>query len=171
MPDRIYKISRALVLPLTLNALLLLAVLALTFMRQGTSTERFLLLAALIPMAVIALESSLRKVEASESGLVLIKFFKRRALNWADITHVGALAVRKKVYLVLTTTKGFHVLSNAYGRFGDLVRDVTGHVDAERVEEGAREILEGSTGNRSNIVAAWLAAILLAVVIVMKIAS
>jgi len=81
MPDRIYKISRALVLPLTLNALLLLAVLALTFMRQGTSTERFLLLAALIPMAVIALESSLRKVEASESGLVLIKFFKRRALN------------------------------------------------------------------------------------------
>jgi len=83
---------------------------------------------------------------------------------------VGALAVRKKVYLVLTTTKGFHVLSNAYGRFGDLVRDITGHVDAERVEEGAREILEASTGNRSNIVAAWIAAILLAVVIAMKIA-
>ena len=171
MPDRIYTINRALVLPLVLNALLLLAVLILTFMRQGTSTERVLLLAALIPMAGIALESSRRKVEASDSGLVLIKFFKRRALNWADITHVGALAVRKKVYLVLTTTKGFHVLSNAYGRFGDLVRDVTGHVEAERVEEGAREILEGSTGNRSNIYAAWLAAILLAVVIVMKIAS
>jgi len=74
MPNRIYTINRALVLPLALNALLLLAVFALTFIRQGTSTERFLLLAALIPMAVIALESSLRKVEASDSGLTLIKF-------------------------------------------------------------------------------------------------
>jgi hypothetical protein len=84
---------------------------------------------------------------------------------------VGALAVRKKVFLVLTTTKGFHVLSNAYGRFGDLVRDVTGHVEAERVEEGARDILEGSAMNRSNIYAAWLAAILLVVVIAMKSSS
>jgi len=168
MSTRIYTVNRALVLPLALNALLLLAVFILTFIRQGTATERFLLLAALIPMALIAIESSLRKVEASDSGLAMTKFLKRRALNWADITHVGALAVRKKVYLVLTTTKGFHVLSNAYGRFGDLVRDVTDHVEAERVEEGAREILEGSPGNRSNIVAAWLAVILLVVVAAMK---
>lgn len=171
MSTRIYTVNRALVLPLALDALLLLAVFILTFLRQGTATERFLLLAALIPMALIAIESSLRKVEASDAGLALTKFFKRRALNWSDITHVGALAVRKKVFLVLTTTKGFHVLSNAYGRFGDLVRDVTGHVEAERVEEGARDILEGSAGNRSNIYAAWLAAILLVVVIAMKSSS
>ena len=171
MSTRIYTVNRALVLPLALDALLLLAVFILTFLRQGTATERFLLLAALIPMALIAIESSLRKVEASDAGLALTKFFKRRALNWADITHVGALAVRKKVFLVLTTTKGFHVLSNAYGRFGDLVRDVTDHVEAERVEEGARDILEGSAVNRSNIYAAWLAAILLVVVIAMKSSS
>jgi hypothetical protein len=171
MSTRIYTISRALVLPLALNALLLLAVFALTFMRQGVAVERFILLAALIPMALIALESSLRKVLVSDSGLALNKFFKQRALNWSDITHVGALSVRKKVYLVLTTTKGFHVLSNAYGRFGELVREVMNHVEAERIEEGAREILEGSVENRSNIYAAWISAVLLIGVAAMKISS
>ncbi len=171
MSTRIYTINRALVLPLALDALLLLVVLVLTFIRRGAAVEKFILLAALLPMAVIAGESALRKVMVSDSGLALTKFFKQRALNWTDITHVGALAVRKKVYLVLTTTKGFHVLSNAYGQFGDLVRDVMDHVEAERIEEGAKPILEGSVENRSNIFAAWLCAVLLIGVAAMKISS
>lgn len=171
MSTRIYTINRALVVPLALNALLLLAVFVLTFIRQGTAVERFLLLAALIPMAVIALESSLRKVAVSDSGLALTKFFKQRRLDWLHITHVGALAVRKKVYMVLTTTKGFYILSNAYSQFGNLARGVMDHVDAERIEEGAREILDGSTENRTNIHAAWTAAVLLVVIAVMKVLS
>lgn len=171
MTTRIYTINRALVLPLALNAVLLLAVLVLTAVRPGTTAERVLLVAALVPMAVIAVESALRKVTVGDTGLVLSKFFRQRSFAWTDITHVGALAVRRKVYLVLTTTKGFHVLSNAYGRFGDLVRDVLARVDAERVEEGAREILEAAGENRMNIYAAWITAVLLVVVAAMKIAS
>jgi len=79
--------------------------------------------------------------------------------------------VRRKVYLVLTTTKGFHVLSNAYGRFGDLARDVLARMEAQRIEEGAREILEAAGENRATVVAAWVAAALLLVVAAMKIAS
>ena len=171
MSTRIYTINRALVLPLALNALLLLTVFVLTFIRGGAAVERFILLAALIPMAVIAVESSLRKVTVSDSGLALTKLFRQRTFDWADITHVGALAVRKKVYLVLTTKKGFHALSNAYGQFSTLVRDVMGHVDTERIEEGARPILEGAVENRSNIYAAWLSAMLLIAVAAMKISS
>jgi|GEM_PF-6381664 len=107
MSTRIYTINRALVLPLALNAVLLLTVLALTAVRPSTAAERVLLAAALVPMAVIAVEASLRRVAVGDAGLVLSKFFKQRSLQWADITHVGALAVRRKVYLVLTTTKGF----------------------------------------------------------------
>jgi len=171
MTMRIYTIHRALVLPLALNALLLLTVLVLTTVRPSTAAERALLAAALVPMAVIAVEASMRRVAVSDEGLVLRKFFKQRTFRWADITHVGALAVRRKVYLVLTTTKGFHVLSNAYGRFGDLVRDVLARMEAQRIEEGAREILEAAGGNRANLFAAWLAAALLLVVAAMKIAS
>jgi uncharacterized membrane protein len=58
-----------------------------------------------------------------------------------------------------------------HGRFGDLVRDVLARMDAERVEEGAREILEAAGENRMNIFAAWIAAALLAAVAAMKIAS
>ncbi len=171
MSARIYTINGALVLPLALNALLLLVVFVLTLIRNGAAVERFILLAALIPMAVIAMESSLRKVTVSDAGLVLAKFFKQRTLEWTDITHVGALAVRKKVYLVLTTKKGFHALSNAYGQFGALVREIMDHVDTERVEDGARSILEGAAENRSNIYVAWLSAVLLIGVAAMKIAS
>ena len=169
MPSRLYTINRALTGALALNAMLLLAVIALTFIRQGTAVERFLLLAALVPMTVIAVESLLRQVEVGDQGVVVTRFFKHRPLQWAEITHVGALSLRKKVYLLLTTTRGYYVLSNAYGRFGDLARDVMAGVEAERIEEGAREILEGAGENRSTILAAWIAAALLVVVAAMKI--
>ena len=171
MSTRVYTINRALVVPLALNAVLLLTVLVLTFIRQGTAAERFLLAAALVPMALIAVESSLRRVAVSEPGLSLTKFFRQRSLNWADITHVGALSLRKKTYLLLTTTKGYYVLSNAYGRFGELARGVMAGVEAERVEQGAREILETAGENRMNIFAAWIAAALLVAVAAIKIAS
>lgn len=89
MSTRVYTINRALVVPLALNAVLLLTVLVLTFIRQGTAAERFLLAAALVPMALIAVESSLRRVAVSEPGLSLTKFFRQRSLNWADITMWG----------------------------------------------------------------------------------
>jgi len=171
MSTRIYTIHRALVLPLALNALLLLTVLVLTAVRPSTAAERALLAAALVPMAVIAVEATMRRVAVGDEGLVLRKFFKQRSFRWAEITHVGALAVRRKVYLVLTTTKGFHVLSNAYGRFGDLARDVLARMEAQRIEEGAREILEAAGENRATVVAAWVAAALLLAVAAMKIAS
>ena len=82
MPGRLYTINRALTGALALNALLLLAVLALTFIRQGTAVERFLLLAALVPMTVIAVESSLRQVEVGDRGVVVTRCPRCKSPLW-----------------------------------------------------------------------------------------
>ncbi len=171
MSERIYTINRALALPLALNAVLLLIVIGITFIRQGTAIERYLLFAAFLPMAVIAGESWMRSITVSDAGVAIRKFFKVRSFNWTEITHVGVLAVRKKVYLVLTTTKGFYVLSNAYGGFRELAQTISGRVDAERVEEEVKTVLEQPVENRSTIIAAWLSAILLMGVVALKITS
>ena len=61
-----------------------------------------------------------------------------RAFSWEEITRVGCLTLHRKVYLLLTTVKGFFIVSNAYGEFPTLVEEIVAHVDPERVEEDVR---------------------------------
>jgi hypothetical protein len=76
--------------------------------------------------------------------------------------------MRTKVYAVLTTTKGFHVLSNSYEDFYGLLRHIVDHVEKERVEKEVLNLLENPVENRTNILSAWAAAVFFCVIIFFK---
>jgi hypothetical protein len=79
--------------------------------------------------------------------------------------------VRKKVFIALTTTKGFRVLSNSYGDFTNLVQDIIRHAGNEKVEGRVKDIVAQPIRKISDIVGAWVAALLLAVIIYIKLFS
>jgi len=89
------------------------------------------------------------------------------------VTHVGCLILRSRVYLLLTTTRGFYILSNAYGRFSSLVGDLIAHLPSENieVEEQARAQASRPTRNLSNAIAAWFAAAVLSGIVYLKLTS
>jgi hypothetical protein len=82
---------------------------------------------------------------------------------------VGCLIIRKRVYLLLTTTKGFHFLSNAYDDFSALVRNIVDHVGIDKSEEEVRHQIENPLKNVSDLVSMWFAVIVIAGIIIMKI--
>jgi hypothetical protein len=69
---------------------------------------------------------------------------------------------------VLTTTKGFHVLSNSYENFYGLLKSIVDHVEKERIEKEVLNLLESPVENRTNIFSAWAAAALFCVIIFFK---
>lgn len=167
-----YRIRKAFIIPLGLDALLLLFLTLLSFLSPTPAYERAIL--SLISLMVLFVfgESMERRVTIN-GGLRIKKFLKEKVLEWSDITHVGALSLRSRVYVLLTTKKGFYILSNAYQDFGAMVKEIIHHLPSDNieVEEEVRRQGESPTANNSDLVATWLAFAVLLSIIVFKLFS
>jgi hypothetical protein len=171
MTERIFRIRKAFLIPLALDVTLLLILFLLSVLFKGMPSERVVLAAFFIPSALIFFEAVSRRVIARDQEIVIKKFLREKSFQWHEITHVGTLMMRKKIYFLLTTTKGFHVLSNAYKDYPDLVRHLDAHLDKEKVDDEVRAQAEKSVANISDIIAAWFAVVVLLGIIMMKIFS
>jgi hypothetical protein len=107
-------------------------------------------------------------VRTGDQGIMIRKFMRKKELCWEDITHIGALILRKRVYILLTTVKGFYILSNAYEKFSSLAGDLVAHMDNEKVEEEVRRQMEHPAKNMSDIIMTWITAVVLAGIIIIK---
>ncbi|HET6460718.1 MAG TPA: hypothetical protein VFG29_08030 [Syntrophales bacterium] len=130
--------------------------------------ERILLTVIFIPVLYVLFESSFRMVQTGDHGIMIRKLMRKKELRWEDITHIGALILRKRVYLLLTTVKGFYILSNAYEKFSTLVGDLVGRMDNEKVDEEVKRQMEHPARNLSDIVMTWFTAMVLAGIIIIK---
>jgi hypothetical protein len=173
MPETVYRIRRSFTIPLAIDVVLLFALLGLSLAWKGSGTERIILTAFFAITLLIMIEAMNRKVIITEGGIVLKKLMKTKELLWSDITHVGSLSLRSKVFILLTTKKGFHILSNAYEPFASLVQNIVSHLDTEKieVEEEARMQMDKPTKNISDLVAVWVAAVVLSGIIYLKLTS
>ncbi len=166
--QNVFKIKRALTVPLALDAALLLVLLLIVLFTGGSSLEIGILCIGFIPLLLISLELLIREIRTDDAGLHIKKVLKKRDIPWGEVTHVGVVALNKKIYLVLTTTKGFHVVSNAYEKFLDFVRETLAHVDRERMEEEVSGLIDHPVKRISDIVLSWVAFAVMAGIIFIK---
>ena len=165
-----HRIRRSFIIPFTVVLILVIGLWVFAFFCRGTSTERVFLTIVLILLALAWVEAISRQVILRNEGITIRKFMRNKVLLWEDITHVGCLIMRKKVYLLLTTVKGFLIVSNEYERFQYLAGGLVGHLDGGKIEIEAevRQQAEHPLTNRSNVVAAWVAAVVLTIILFLK---
>lgn len=166
-----YTIRKALLVILGLNAFLLFCLFLISLFTNGNAMEKFILILFLLPAVVLFIECLLRRITVTEEGLVMRKLGRHHQLSWDDITRVGYLILHRKAYLLLTTVKGFFVISNAYEGFSNLVTEVVTHVQPERVEQDVHPQAGLSLKGNNTIIAAWFAAALMMAMIFIKIAA
>lgn len=168
MYQNIYRIRRSFVISLSLVVFLFLVLLLITLLLKGAPLEKKIFILIFIPVLYAYVESLYRKVSTGEQGIMIRKVFRKKELRWEDITHVGALVLRKRSYLLLTTTKGFYILSNAYENYSSLIGDIIIHLDNEKVEEEVRKQHELPAKNISDIVMIWFTIVVLLGIIATK---
>jgi hypothetical protein len=168
MMQHVYGIRRAFVVPLGIDTVLLLSLLAISLLQKGDSTEKWILTLFTLPTAYLFLESLVRRIIVMDGNLFVRTLWKRKTILWGEITHVGCLSLPRKVYLLLTTTRGIVILSNAYEEFPLLAADIVERVGPERVEEEVRLQCGGERAGIGNIVLAWVAAAFMVGIIWMK---
>lgn len=168
MSQRIYKIRKAFLVPLGVDAFLLCALFVISMLSHGSATERLVFAFFFVPSLYVFSESLFRRVTLDGEGIVIRKLLREKGVPWEGITHVGGLSMHKKVYLLLTTVNGFFIFSNAYAGFPDLVEEIVSRVDRSRVEE---EVLLQAGRSPSGIVhtaLAWTAAAFMVGIILIK---
>ncbi|MDD5722939.1 MAG: PH domain-containing protein [Syntrophales bacterium] len=169
MATNTYTTRRGFLIPFSLVFVLLLVLLALSAFDRTFPQEIVVLAIIFVPTLYIFLESCWRRTTIGNNGMRIRKLFRERHLLWEDITNIDVLVVHKKVYLLLTTTKGFYALANSHGNFTSLVQDIVRHVDREKVEEGVRDVIEHPAVRMSDVVSAWIASVILLGAIVLKV--
>jgi len=171
MHQNAYRIRKSFLVPFSIDVVLLFILLLLSVFVKGSSFERIVLVIIFVPVFLVLLELLSRRVSTGDDGITIRKFLRKKELRWEDVTHVGTVVLRKKVYLLLTTVKGFYILSNAYEKFSTLVRDIVDRIDAQKVEAEAKKQIEHPVKNVSDIISSWIMALVLAGIISTKLLS
>lgn len=157
--------------PFAIDMALLFVLIIMSFSTSGTPQESIILILVFIPLAFLFLELTVRKTVVDLEGIKIRKFLRKKELQWRDITNVDLMIVRKKVYLLLTSTKGFHVLSSAYADFTNLVHDIIRGAGDDKVEERVQEIFQSPVKRIADAVTAWFAVVILIGIIYLKLFS
>jgi len=169
MENKVYRIRKLYAVSFGVDVLLLCVLFTLSFLLGGSSPEKIVLAIFLIPSLYVFCELWSRKIVLHAQGIRLEKFLRGKELRWHEITNVGALVLRSRIYLLLTTVKGFVSISNAYENFPHLLQDIVDRVDQEKIEEEVRRQLDSPAGSRSEILKFWIAALAMLVLIILKI--
>lgn len=165
----IYKARKHFFVPFCIDVALLFILLIISFFTDSSQAERIILSLIFIPLLVMVLESASRETTISEKGVTIKKFMRTKHLAWEDITNLDTMSVRKKVYLLLTTTKGFYILANSHENFISLARDIVAGVDREKVEERVFTMMAHPVKRFSDVVSSWIAVFILVGAIFLKI--
>ncbi len=168
MDSHRYKIKQSFLIPFGMAVCLLVILLLLSFFSARSSIETIVLIILLCAALPVFFEISYREVKVGTDKLIIRKFFRSREIPWENIHQVGVLTVRRKCYLLLTTRKGFYILSNAYGNFIGLVHDIIDRLPSDRVEAEVRQRLEDPPVYRGDVLSIWIAVISITALIVMK---
>ena len=155
-------------IPLGLDVILLFVLMTSALVLSGDTAEQFVFsLFFLITLALFLLLYR-RRVVVAEAGVVLRRLWGDRVLAWDEITHVGCLTLRRKRYLLLTTVKGFFIISSVLSGFSELAEEIVGRVGVERVEEECRRQTENVPSGIAITAPAWIAAGAMIGIIVLK---
>ena len=168
MPEEIYKISRAIVIPLAITLFALSLLLVIAYTSPPLPGERLMLSLVFTASCYLFLEVFSRQVYVRQDGLKIKKFLREKDLAWEEITHLGCVVIGKKAYALLTPTKGFHILSNNYERFFDLLDRLIKRLGEERVDGEVRHLTGHPLKNSRPVRSIWLILIVIIVVSVLR---
>jgi lysylphosphatidylglycerol synthetase-like protein (DUF2156 family) len=166
----IYRIKRSFVIPLVFIIILLFGLLLLSLFK-GYMAERIILAVIFVTALFIGIESFKREIVVSEEKLTIKKFFRLKEFAYAEITHLAVVALKKKVYFLLTTTKGFYIFSNLFENHALLIRSLVDRLGEEKVEVEVRDYLNHPGERLALVIMSWIAVLVITVLLTLKLSG
>ncbi len=165
MEPSTYSIRKSFLLPLGLVVLLSFILLISAIFLQLPLAKILILAAFLLPVCIIFAESSLRKVYVTDDAVKINKLFRSKRLNYAEVTAIDIIQVRKRAFVSLNSENDFMILSNSYNHFGILLQQLVDKVPTGVVSDETRQLAKTPPKKCSDVFSAWLAVAVLTLII------
>ncbi len=160
MPERMsFTIRRAMLLPLGLLLVILLALLVVS-MLQGQPLNKCLFVGGVVLLLAGVLADKLsRRIELDDEGITSCRIGRRRRMLFADLTEVEAVCIRKRLFITLWVDESFLLLTNAYGDAASLFKLLLQRVPSGVVSDEVEGLVENPPRHNGNIVVCWFAVV------------
>jgi hypothetical protein len=157
-----FVIRRTFVLPLGLVVLLTLVLLGVCLIQGQPIAKVIILIGLLLPLAVLFIESALRRVDVSAEGVTAHRLFRQRCIRFADVTSLEAVRVRSRVFITLVAGEdSYLILSNSYRGFDRLLSRLVTALPAEAITPEIEQLLQKPPVRQADVLMAWFAVIAL----------
>ena len=168
MNENIYKIRRAFLIPL-FAIVVLLFLLFLVSLIIGQRWEILVVAVLFFTSLSAGVYLAKKEIVVNDQGLQIKNLFRCKELGWTEITHLAVVVLKKKVYFLLTTTKGFYIFSNLLENHALLGRSLMDRLDEEKVEVEVKKYLDYPVERLALIVMSWVAVVLIIAAIILKV--
>lgn len=170
--SRRYVIRRAFVVPLGLALLLLGALLAVSILHGQPAAKVAFLLVFALPVTVLFIESAFRKVVIDAAGIMAIRPFRTKRIDFADVTALETVQVRSRVFLTLAAGDDeFLIISNGYADFPLLVQTLIAVLPASIVTDEVRQLAAKPPRRHADLIMVWFMVAALVYVLVAQFQS
>ncbi len=165
MEPSTYSIRKSFLIPLGLVVLLSVVLFVSALILQLPTAKIIILVAFLLPACIIFAESSRRKISVTTDAVKVNKLLRSKSLNYAELTAIETIRVRKRAFVSLSSENDFIILSNSYDQFGRLLKQLVARAPEEVISDETRHLAENPPKKCGDVFSAWLAVAVLALVI------
>lgn len=165
MENSIFTIRKSFLVPLGLVVLLTLTLLVSCIVMQLPLAKTIILGVFIIPAVILFAESCRRKIMISENSVQIDKLFRSKQINYADLTSIDTVLVRKRAFVSLSTEEDFVMLSNSYADFGQLLQQLLARVPDSVISDETRQMASNPPEKSSDIFSTWIAVAVLVLII------
>ncbi len=163
-----FRIRKSFLLPMGLVVLLAVILLASTLYLELPTGKVIILVILLIPTVALFIESLTRTISLTETTITIHKLLRTKTLNFADLTAVDTIRVRKRVFISLSSDTDFAIISNSYDDFGSLINQILERCSATVYGDDTRQMAKAPPRKSGDVFSAWLAAAVLLLIIIVQ---
>jgi uncharacterized membrane protein len=124
-----------------------------------------ILIVILIPVLILFFESLVRRVTLTETTITINKLLRSKTLNFADLTAIDTVRVRKRVFVSLSSENDFAILSNSYAGFGGLINSLLSRCSETIYDDDTRSLAQNPPRKCGDVFSAWLAVAVLLLIL------
>ncbi len=161
----IFKVRRALLLPLGLLLAVQSALLLISLLQNPERKTSFFMAAVVVVLAALLVHNLMRRVELDETGITVWRVGRKKRLLFAELTEIEAVCLRKRLFISLWVGDSFIIITNAYAHFAALFQTLLRRVPGDLVTDELRSLVEQPPRHNGNIVMCWLAVIFSALIL------
>ncbi|OQY18577.1 MAG: hypothetical protein B6I36_06610 [Desulfobacteraceae bacterium 4572_35.1] len=152
-----FRIRKTFLFPLGFLVVELVALLISCIVFKQPPAKAIILAVMILPVIVLFIECLFRNTTIGDDHITMRKLLRIKRLNFADISSIETIMVKRRAFVTLSTNDDFLIFSNAYSGFPIMVQHLLTKLPAEVVTEEAVAMAEKAPNKSADMVSCWLA--------------